>query len=208
MKKLTLNGPITMNCYIIDYNGKCFIVDPGYDDKSIKNYVDDNGLEVVGILLTHGHPDHIGGIHCYDVPIYLHEKDEAMILHRLKADHNSPRFEMTFDYSQLNRLFVEDKTMIPFDDKEIRVIHTPGHSEGGVCYVFENELFSGDTLFCQAVGRWDFATGDLASLKDSVVKLIDESPDTYKVHPGHGESTTIGSERRLNPYYNQWRKEQ
>lgn len=208
MKKITLNGPITMNCYIIDYKNKCFIVDPGYNHQSIHTYVKDNNLEVIGILLTHGHPDHIGGIDCYDVPIYMHKIEEEFIRRRLSSEHKSPRFSITYDFDKLNHVMVDEGSLIPFEDKTIAVLHTPGHTAGEICFIFEEDIFSGDTLFKSAVGRWDFPSGSLEDLRKSVTRLIDTQPLHYGVHPGHGESSTIGQERKQNPYYLQWKTEE
>ncbi|GAA0178397.1 MBL fold metallo-hydrolase [Clostridium sediminicola] len=205
MHKLLLRGEIDVNCYFIEHNKKCYIVDPGYERERIIKYVEDNNLEVMGILLTHGHYDHVGAIDCFDVPVYIHKTEYSF----LKTDeingfksHNKLK---PYSVDDLNIVKIEDSDVIEFDDKKIEVIHTPGHTAGCVCYKFENDLFSGDTLFKEAVGRFDFPTGDLNALKKSVVNLIDSLDDDVNVHPGHMDSSTIKYEKENNDYYLEWK---
>ena len=156
-------------------------------------------------MLTHGHPDHVGGIGMFNVPIYVHLEDDRMIEKRKKGTRTPSGFDMPFDYMTFHRKLVEEGTVIPFGNSEIKVVHTPGHSEGGVCYVFDKDIFVGDTLFSGGVGRWDFSTGDYEKLKQSVMRIIDTFPQDYAIHSGHGDSTTVGRERSSNPYYLKWK---
>lgn len=211
MKKIVVRGKIDrdsyidINCYIIDYKGKCFIVDPGYEKEKIIEAVKENNLEVLGILLTHSHLDHISAINSFNVPVYIGENEYNLFLDNYENSYKERGLERPFDLKDINIIKVNKDTEIEFLDKKITVIETPGHTEGGVCYKFEDDLFTGDTLFKRKVGRWDFKTGNLESLKKSVVFLIENLSDEVRVHPGHMESTTIGDEKKYNPYYNEWK---
>ena len=103
-------------------------------------------------------------------------------------------------------IYIHEKEYeILIDDKEIKVIHTPGHTVGSVCYKIDNDLYTGDTLFKGTVGRWDFPTGKLDILRKTVVDLIDSQDEDTKIHPAHGESSTIKHEKETNYYYNEWK---
>jgi glyoxylase-like metal-dependent hydrolase (beta-lactamase superfamily II) len=205
MYKLLLRGEIDVNCYIIEYNKKCYIVDPGYEKERIIKYVEDNNLEVLGILLTHGHYDHVGAIHCFDVPVYIHKDEYNFLINDTINGFKSHNKVKEYSINDLDIVKIDHAHVIEFEEEKIEVIHTPGHTAGCVCYKFQNDLFSGDTLFKGAVGRFDFPTGDLNSLKKSVVNLIDSLDDDVNVHPGHMDSTTIKSEKENNNYYIQWK---
>lgn len=204
MEKLLLNGDIPVNCYII-YNGnKCFIVDPGYEKDVIVKYIKDRDLEVVGILLTHGHIDHIGAIDCFNVPVYIHEDEYEVLEFTYNEGFEYYNREKTFDILNINIVKINENTILKLGDKNITVIHTKGHTKGGVCYKVDNNLYTGDTLFKGLVGKWTYYTGSLNDLKKSVVDIIETHEDNINVYPGHGESTTIGSERLNNYYYKKW----
>ena len=207
MKRILLLGEIDVNCYFIEHNNKCYIVDPGYEKEKVIKYVKDNNLEVKGILLTHAHIDHIGAIDCFDVPVYLH-KDEYEIL----CDNHKNGFEFygrekPYALEHLNIVKIDEATIFDLDDKKIEVIHTPGHTMGGVCYKIDNDLYTGDTLFQGTVGKWTFPTGDLNTLKKTVVNLIDNQKEEIRIHPAHGESSTIGDENKYNHFYKMWKGE-
>lgn len=211
MKKVVVRGKIykdhyiDINCYIVDYKGKCFIVDPGYEKEKIIAAVKENNLEVIGILLTHSHLDHISAINSFNVPVYIGENEYNLFLENYNKSYEERGLERTFELKDINIIKVNKNTEIEFLDKKIIVIETPGHTEGGVCYKFGNDLFTGDTLFKGKVGKWSFKTGNLESLKKSVVYLIENTPDEVRVHPGHMESTTIGDERKYNKHYLEWK---
>lgn len=207
MKKILLLGEIDVNCYFIEHNNQCYIVDPGYEKEKVINYVKKNNLEVLGILLTHAHIDHICAIDCFDVPVYLH-KDEYEIL----CDNHKNGFEFygrekPYSLNDINIIKIDESTVLPLGDKNIEVIRTPGHTIGGVCYKSGNDLYTGDTLFQGTVGKWTFPTGDLNTLKHTVINLIDKQEGNVRIHPAHGESSTIGDERRNNYFYNMWKND-
>ncbi len=205
MKKILLQGEIPVNGYILEEDGKCFIIDPGSQKNRLIDYVESKKLEVVGILLTHGHFDHIGALDVFDVPVYLHKNELELIADVRINGFVHYGMEMPYDMSAIKLVPIQDGDKIKLGEKEIEVILTPGHTAGSVCYKLDDDIFSGDTVFAGSVGRWDFPTGDPEMLKKSVVALIDSYPDNVKIHPGHGESTTIAEEKRANQFYRGWK---
>ena len=206
MKKILLYGDIDVNCYILERHNKCYIIDPGYEKERIINYIQDNNLEVKGILLTHAHIDHIGAIDSFKVPVYLHEKE----LEILKDNHrNGFEFygkEKPYELEDIDIVPINENTVLELEDKQIEVIFTPGHTVGCVCYKIDNDLYTGDTLFRGTVGRWDFPTGNQETLRNTIVNLIESMKEDIVIHPAHGESSTIGDEKRNNYFYLEWKK--
>ena len=204
IERIMLNGGIPMNCYILEHNKKCFIIDPGYKNDTISQYVETNELEVLGILLTHGHIDHIGALDCFKVPVYIHEIEMDLVTDNYKNGSTLVGIPLNYNFDDITLVPINDKTKIPLDDKLIEVINSPGHTKGGVCYKIDNEIFTGDTLFNYGVGRWDFPTGSLSDLKESVVHLIETQDVCCNIYPGHGDLSTIGHEKMYNDYYREW----
>jgi len=205
MKKLLLRGENYMNCYFIEDKGSCYIVDPGGEKEKLINYVKENKLMVVGILLTHAHIDHICAIDAFKAPIYIHRKEYEIFIDNYNSGFKNFGKEVPFDLDKLRIILIRDNDVLPLNDKKIKVIYTPGHTIGGVCYKFGDDLYTGDTLFQGSVGRWDLPTGSLQDLRKSVVHLIDSQNENIRVHPSHGESTTIGEEIRNNYFYKEWK---
>ena len=207
MKKIVLFGEIPVNCYFIEDNNKCYIVDPGYEKERVIEYIEKYNLEVLGILLTHGHIDHIGAIDAFDVPVYLHKNEYEII-----EDNHKNGFEFygrtkPYELKDINIVKIDENTKLELGGKVIEVIHTPGHTVGGVCYKIDKDIFTGDTLFEGTVGKWTFPTGNLETLKKSVVEFIDSQDEDVKIHPAHGASSTIGEEKKYNQFYVEWKKE-
>lgn len=205
MNRLLLRGDIDVNCYVMEQNGECYIIDPGYQKERIAAYIEKQGWKVLGILLTHAHLDHIGALDVFQVPVYLH-KEESKLLY----DDRINGFSLfgkhkEYDVSCIDVHMIDENTKLPLGKGKIDVIHTPGHTCGSVCYRFENDIYSGDTLFCGSVGRWDFETGSMQQLRDSVVNLLETLPEELNVHPGHGESTSVGYEKAHNQFYLSWK---
>ncbi len=196
-------GDLSSNCYIWeDENTKnAIVIDvPDSADRIIAKEAE-LGIKITDVILTHGHFDHMLGLKD------LCQKTGA----RFSAFHKTEDFlkdkslnlcnfaGADFDYIKPDKLLY-DKDIIDFYGNEITVIATPGHTADSICLLYGDTLISGDTLFSGSVGRWDFPTGngqeEIASIKDKLFLL----PDSTKVYPGHGPSTTIGEEKRGNPY--------
>ena len=201
-------GALWTNGYLFwdDEAHEAFFVDPGGDTKDVRDFLTDHGLKLTMILLTHGHIDHIAGIHEL-VPyvgdnIYIGSKD-AYSLRRPPKELQALLGVHCEGLAKFKE--VEDGRVIDFPGYTIQVLETPGHTEGSVCYLVtdrENHhvLLSGDTLFAQSVGRTDLEGGDDLKLEASLRKL-DKLHDSLHVLPGHGPDTSIASEREMNPYW-------
>lgn len=194
-------GSYQTNCYIIfDEDKKAIIVDPGAQAKDILNAVESEGLEVEKILLTHAHEDHIGALveikNALNVPVYMGEHEVSLLeegLKNLNMLMNEKNEKFKVDH------LVKDAEIIKFNDLEIKVIFTPGHTRGGVCYLIDNILFSGDTLFMGSIGRTDFPGGDYETIMDSLMNLM-KLPNETIVLPGHGPETKVAFEKVNNPF--------
>ncbi len=205
IEKIELEGELRMNCYFIIHEKDCYIVDPGYHKEQLRKYVNQRGLIVQGILLTHAHMDHIGALDAFPVPVYLHPADRPLF-----EDDNINGFaayNKTKPYPPKSISFqdIQGGDRIPFKGSFIETIHTPGHTPGGICYKWDNEMCTGDTIFAGSVGRWDFPLGSQKDLSQSVLQIIGTMDEGLILHPGHGLSTTVGKERLGNVCYRQWR---
>ena len=198
IKRLIL-GDLAVNCYLVTDGGEAAVIDPGAQVDVILQKIEESGCTLTKILLTHGHFDHIGAV-CdlaekTGAKVYVHSKDKMMLL-----DNNCNLSFLTGEKVKPYNpdIFLDDVKEIAVGDKVIKVYHTPGHSEGGVTFCLENNLFCGDLLFQSSIGRYDF--GDLKTELNSIGFLINNFPEETCVFPGHGESTTIGDEKKYNPY--------
>ncbi|MCF7791982.1 MAG: MBL fold metallo-hydrolase [Victivallales bacterium] len=190
-------GLLGTNCYVIDNDNSCYIIDPGGDAGHIVSAAKKTKKNVKAVLLTHPHIDHIAGINevCKELDVttvYLHEKDTLL--------YKSPDNSMLPFMPPLKN---PPATVNKIADPNFEIIHTPGHTKGSVSFYFTNDgiLFSGDTLFQGGVGRTDFPGGSyseiMSSIKDKLLKL----PDNTIVYPGHGPKTTIKKEKDSNPFF-------
>lgn len=187
-------GQLSTNCYVVtDENSlECAIIDPGAESGRILNYIEENSLKPVCIMLTHGHFDHTTGVDVIqsekDIPVYINKKDV------LETGHASLKFSVR----PFLRYYGEGDE-VRVGSLVFRVMETPGHSEGSVALVCEDAIFSGDTLFRGSCGRTDFEGGDMNAMLASLRRLAELEGD-YEVFPGHADATSLDRERRFNPY--------
>jgi len=193
MKVVTLS-PLAWesNSYLLIEKGEALLIDSGASPDKISAALAREGATLKAILLTHGHFDHILSIdrlrETYGVPVYIHKEDAPMLTDgRLNA--YAYFFRENRTWMPADKLLTDDER-IPFGDKSISVIHTPGHTGGSVCYLVDDLLFSGDTLFADGYGRTDLDGGDSAALTHSLQTLF-ALPTTLKVYAGHGMATTL-----------------
>lgn len=190
-------GKLYTNCYVVSSNGVAFVIDPGEDADKINDYCVKSGLKVEGILLTHGHHDHVGGV--AELKSLTGAKVYASPLTDRVAN---SAYNMAYEMGETPKYFevdahVNDGDHITIGDMTLTVVATPGHTSGCTCFMLDDNIFSGDTLFQTSYGRTDLPTGNFTLLEKSLKKLFNLEGD-FKVHPGHGFSTTLESERKHN----------
>ncbi|WP_409227400.1 MBL fold metallo-hydrolase [Gudongella sp. SC589] len=201
-------GVYAANCYIIhNEDGDGVVVDPAGDIDDIIKYLDGNDVKVAAIVLTHGHGDHIGGVmelrEKLSVPVMIHSDDEDMVGDSaLNLSTAMPMGDVYFKPD----ILLEDGSVIKVGNKEIKVIHTPGHTKGGICLLVDGILITGDTLFQGSIGRTDLYGGDFDTLMNSIMERLMILPEETVVYPGHGGQSTIGVEKRNNPFISRWRE--
>ena len=190
--KRIIGGILESNGYIIsceEQHDECYIIDPGYTPKKYIQYVREHGLQVKGIILTHHHHDHVGGA--------VRIKKElgcSILIHRLDAD----------QYGKPVDVYLEDGDVLEAGSGErsiqLLVIHTPGHTKGGVCLLAEDEkvCFTGDTVFNVDLGRTDLEDGSYEEMCWSIVNVVDTWPNDLTIYPGHGDPATMKTVRTIN----------
>ena len=206
-------GPFFKNGYVLGCGdtGEAVLIDPGDEVDELLAFADRNALSIRHILLTHAHVDHITGVaaakRALDAPVYLH-RDDLFLYER--AVEMGAMFGMHVEPPPPVDAFYSPGQAVPFGALEARPHHTPGHCPGGVCLQVgvtgvslestPTDLFVGDTLFAGSIGRTDLPGGDLATLVASIRTVLFGFGDEARVYPGHGPATTIGKERRTNPF--------
>ena len=198
-------GPIETNCYVVvnEDTKECFAVDMAYCPQEYVDHIREQGYQMKALFLTHGHFDHIMGLsdvmEDIKIPVYVEEADLPMMM---DGESNLSSGYMRGGYQFADAVPVRDGQQLQIAGFQFRVIHTPGHTPGGCCYYMEQEdvLFSGDTLFRTSVGRSDFPGGSASALVRSVKEKLLILPEETHVYPGHMEETTIGYEKRHNPF--------
>ena len=202
--KMLVVGPIQSNCYILgcERTRQAAVIDPGGDvDKILMALTKDN-LRCVYIINTHGHFDHSAGNkrlkEVTGAQLIIHRADAPMIVHQAA---NGGMWGMKVENSPLPDRTVEEGEFITFGDISLKVLHTPGHSGGGISLVTDRMAFVGDTLFAGSIGRTDFPGGDHEALLRNVREKIFPLGDDVVIYPGHGPKTTVGREKRMNPFF-------
>lgn len=203
---------LSANTYVIGkIGGSCLVIDPGTKSNELYQYIEQHYEKINAILLTHAHFDHIRGIPDFlkhfktkNVPIYLHPLDKPLL--------NNPVSNFSTMIGEnvvvnIETIDIQDEEILEFKDYQVKVIHTPYHTEGSVCYLVEDDncLFTGDSLFKGSIGRYDCATSDPNKIDSSLEKLLTLS-NYLTVYPGHGEMTRLGNEKENNPYLARLRK--
>lgn len=198
-------GQIMTNCYLVsnEETKELVIIDPGDQADLLARKIDESGAKPMAILLTHGHFDHVLAVNelaeQYQIPVYVHENEKKQ-LHSTAVEffpHLGRSGEIRVDH------FISGEPLLKLAGFEIKVLMTPGHTQGGVCYYFEKEglLFSGDTLFFGSIGRTDFPGGSYKDLIQSVETKLFPLPEDVVVYPGHNNATSIGFEKQNNPFF-------
>ncbi len=197
-------GEVQTNCYLAVNNTtrEVLIVDPGDQARMLYQQICEKNYKPAAILLTHGHFDHAGAAEelarLCQVKIYAHEAEKETL--------ENPRGNVSTMIGRRDvyhaDVYVKDEEVLKLAGFSIRVFHTPGHTPGGCCYYIpmEDVLFSGDTLFCQSVGRTDFPGGSMSQLVRAIREKLMVLPERTCVYPGHMDTTTIEQERQWNPY--------
>lgn len=183
-------------------SGEAVLVDAGTSASQVLDYLQENNIELVAILLTHGHPDHLLSLHeiaeATGAPSYMHEEDARLL------EHIPP---MLLNMMGLDKLEIPGE-LLPLEDGQelelagmtFKVLHTPGHSAGSVCFLTDGVLFAGDLVFRGSIGRTDFPGGSMDTLLKSVKEKVFTLPTDTRILPGHMDATVVGWEKRTNPF--------
>ncbi len=198
--KTFIEPPIDNNNYLLidDIAHEAVLVDCSAVDDNIRKALEEYGAELKYILLTHGHFDHVAGIRPNITAQVVMNKNDLIWLNKLNQ--YLPLFGMPEMTIPQIDIFVEDGDILKFGNYEVKVIHTPGHTQGGVCYLIDGKLFSGDTIFRESVGRTDLEGGDFNQIVDSISNKIFTLPNETVIYPGHGKMTSVEWEKLYNRF--------
>lgn len=197
-------GPLVVNAYVVEHvtSRKAVVIDPGGDGEAILRGVSGLGLTVEKILLTHGHFDHVGAVALLreqtGAPVHIHPADVELMR---EASRQGMLFGLSVPDPPPPDVLVGDGDVVSFQGEEFRVAHTPGHTPGCVSYIVGKMAFVGDLVFAGSVGRTDLPGGDHDRLIVSVRTKIFPLADDTVLFPGHGPATTVGEEKRTNPFF-------
>ena len=192
-------GPLETNCYLV-YSGthkKGFLIDPGVFDKRILDTIEKNGIEIKNIINTHGHIDHTAGNKKFGYPVLIHESDNDFLKSPVK---NLAFLTGVISQSPPAARLLKDGDLIKVGEMVFEVIHTPGHTPGSISLKLGDRVFTGDALFQESIGRTDFPYGSEKNLLKSIRRRLMVFDDKVEVLPGHGPNSTIGHERKNNPF--------
>lgn len=200
-------GAFQTNCYILRDSATatdCLVIDPGLEAEELIDFLSRHKLNAVATVLTHGHADHIAGVALLresfpEMKVHVHKLDAEMLI---QPEHNLSAFAGELIEAGPADSLLQDGDIIEQAGIKLHVLHTPGHTPGGICLYSENEgiVFTNDTLFAESVGRTDFPGGNIPQLLNSIGQKLLTLPENTKVYPGHGPTTTIGREKVCNPF--------
>lgn len=197
-------GPLAVNAFIVEdpVDQKALVIDPGGDGEALLAEIGRLGLTVEKILLTHGHFDHVGAVGLLrertGAPVYVHADDVERML---GARRQGMLFGLSIQAPPKPDRLVADGDIVAFGSRTFRVAHTPGHTPGCVCYITGGMAFVGDLIFAGSIGRTDLPGGSYDTLIESVRNRIFTLPEETLLFPGHGPATTVGEEKRSNPFF-------
>ncbi len=199
-------GPLSVNCYIVacEQSREGIVVDPGGDVEQIISLVEQHKLKIHTIINTHGHFDHLGGnsraLAAFGARLLIHQADAPMLSRSADVARN---YGLQGENSPEADAYLVNGMDVLFGTCRLKVLHTPGHTQGGCCLYFEDEhkVITGDTLFADSIGRTDLPGGSHEQLLESIRTKLFVLPDDVIAYPGHGPQTTIGHEKRCNPYF-------
>ena len=191
--------PIDNNNYLLidEASKEAALIDCSAVEPEVGETLKEYGAKLKYILLTHGHFDHVAGIRPTDAKIVMHKNDSGILK---QANNYLPMFGVPDITIPNIDIFVDDGDVLTLGDTEIKVLHTPGHTQGGVCYLVNDMLFSGDTIFREAVGRCDLEGGDFDQIVESIETKIFTLPENITIYPGHGPSSAVGWEKEHNRF--------
>ena len=201
-------GWVATNVYIV-YNKdtkECIVIDPAAKPEKIESFIEEKQLKPIAILLTHAHADHILALdeirNKYNIKAYMCEKEEDIIG---DSDNNAAKYLFRKDIKTRADILIKDGQILELLDVKIKVIETPGHTHGSVCYYIEEErvIFTGDTLFRHSYGRYDLYSGSFVELQKSIKDKLFLLDDDIIVYPGHMGASTMGYEKKFNPILDQ-----
>jgi len=204
-------GPLSVNCYIVTctQTEKTVVIDPGEEGKRILGKIKSQNGKITHIINTHGHFDHTGA-NAYlkehsNAKIAIHNDDKALL--PLASEH-ARKYELSVISSPPPDISLQDNDIISTGELNLKILHTPGHSPGGICILIESKansdwvIFTGDTLFEGSIGRTDLPGGNFNQLISSIKSRLLPLPGETKVYPGHGGTTTMAREAKFNPFFN------
>lgn len=206
IQKIAVVGPLQCNCILLacEKTKEAVLIDPGDEAQKIVRMVEPLGVKVKYLLHTHAHFDHIGATsqlkQIWGAPPVLHAADDLIYRNLVMQ---GQMFGMSFQPAPDVEKFIVDEELLTFGEETLKVIHTPGHSPGSVCFQLvqkDERVFSGDTLFRESIGRADLWGGDPQQLIQSIQEKLMILDDRIEVFPGHGPKTSIGHERQYNPF--------
>jgi hydroxyacylglutathione hydrolase len=201
-------GGYQTNCYVLRKNDAaqdCLIIDPGLEAEELLEFLDEQKLNPIAVVLTHGHIDHIAGVAALrnlfpEIKVYIHNLDAEMLTEPI--NNLSVMTGMTF-VTEPEDVSLKEGDIIALAGVKLLVLHTPGHTPGGISLYSKQDgvVFVGDTLFADSIGRTDFPGGSMSQLLASVREKLFTLPGETKVYPGHGPATTIAAEKAHNPFF-------